>query len=78
MHSLTSALDGGGWTASRADRFTPGRKSQPHLRYVLDRMVSGPQSQFGRNGEERKKSLPLSGTEPQSSSPYPSPYTDWE
>jgi hypothetical protein len=27
MHSLTSALDGGEWSASRAGRFTPGERA---------------------------------------------------
>jgi hypothetical protein len=27
MHSLTSALDGGEWSASRPDRFTPRERS---------------------------------------------------
>jgi len=37
-------------------------------RFPLDRRLDGPQSQFGRGGEE-KNSLPLLGIEPQPSSP---------
>jgi hypothetical protein len=28
---LTSALDGGDWSASRSDRFTPGEKAPVHI-----------------------------------------------
>jgi len=33
MHSLTSALDGGEWSASRRDRFTP-RKRAPDTHWI--------------------------------------------
>jgi hypothetical protein len=39
-----------------------------NLRYLLETKLDGPQSRSGRGGEE-KKSLPLAGMEPQSSSP---------
>jgi hypothetical protein len=48
-HSLTSALDGGEWSASRPGRFTP-RERAPG--YPLDRRLSVPQSHSGRGGEE--------------------------
>jgi len=34
---ITSALDGGEWSASRPGRFTPGNKA----RYTLDRWLAG-------------------------------------
>jgi len=43
--------------------------------YPLDRKLGGPQSQSGHSGEE-KKSLPLPGIKPQSSSLKPSILTD--
>jgi hypothetical protein len=42
---LTSALIGGGWSASHPGRFTP--------RYPLDRRLGGPQSQSRRREEEK-------------------------
>jgi hypothetical protein len=45
---LTSALDGGEWSASLPGRFTPGKEP----RYPLDRRLGGPQSRSGRRGEE--------------------------
>jgi hypothetical protein len=59
-HSLTSALVGGEWSASRHGRFTH-RKRVPF--YPLDRRLGGPQSRSGRSGEE-KNSQPLPGLEP--------------
>jgi hypothetical protein len=59
-HSLTSALDGGEWSDSRPDRFTPQAKS-PWCPF--DRRLGGPQSRSGRRGEE-KKSQPPPGIEP--------------
>jgi hypothetical protein len=60
---LTSALDGGEWSASAS---RPGRALPPgkEPRYPLDRRLGGPQSRSGRRGE--KKNLPLSGIEPRS------------
>jgi len=53
---LTSALDGGKWSASHPCRFTPGEKSPE------DRRLGGPQSQCGGGGEEKKiPSLLLQG-----------------
>jgi hypothetical protein len=46
--SLTSALVGGKWSASRPGRFTPGEGA---LWDPLDRRLSGPQSRCGRRGE---------------------------
>jgi hypothetical protein len=51
LHSfLTSALDGGEWSASRPYRFTPEKE----YRYPLNRRLGGPQSRSGRFGEEKK------------------------
>jgi hypothetical protein len=58
-HSLTSALDGGEWSHSRPGRFTLKGKS---TWYPLARRLGGPQSRFGRGGEE-KNSQPLPGIE---------------
>jgi hypothetical protein len=44
---LTSALDGGEWSASRPGRFTPQGKSPS---YPLDRRLGGPQGRSGRGG----------------------------
>jgi hypothetical protein len=60
MHSLTSALDGGEWSASRCSRFSPQEKSPW---YPLDRRLGGTQSRSGRGGEE-KNSQPPPGIEP--------------
>jgi hypothetical protein len=46
---LTSALDGGEWSASRSCRFTPQEKSP---RYPLDRRLGRPQSRSGCYGEK--------------------------
>jgi hypothetical protein len=51
-HSLTSALDGGGWLAPRPARFTPGNDNQ----YPLYRGLCGPQ---GRSGRECKNLAPV-------------------
>jgi hypothetical protein len=42
---LTSAIDGGEWSASRPDRALP-REKDP--RYTLDRRLGGPQSWSGK------------------------------
>jgi hypothetical protein len=52
---LTSALDGGQWSASRPSRFTP-REGAP--RYPLDRRLGGPQSRSGHGGEEKNSQSP--------------------
>jgi hypothetical protein len=59
-HSLTSALDGGEWSASRPGRFTPQGKSSW---YPLDRKLGGSQTPSGR-GREEKNSQPPPGIEP--------------
>jgi hypothetical protein len=48
--SLTSALDGGGWSTPRLGRFTPGKTPYP-----LYRRLGGPQS---RSAQVRKTSPP--------------------
>jgi hypothetical protein len=58
--SLTSAVDGGEWSASHPGYFTP-RKRAP--RTHLDRRLGGPQSRSGRGCEE-KSSQPPPGIEP--------------
>jgi hypothetical protein len=45
---VTSALEGGDWSASRPDRFN--HEEKPH--YTFDRL-RGPQSRIGRCGEEK-------------------------
>jgi hypothetical protein len=56
---LTSALDGGEWSASRPCLFNP----QKNLQYPLDRILGGPQIPSGRCGAE-KNILHLPGNEP--------------
>jgi len=56
---LTSALDGGEWSALRSGRFTTGGKMPG---YPLKRRLGRPHSRSGRGGKE-KESLPLPGTE---------------
>jgi hypothetical protein len=58
MHSLTSALDGGEWSASHPGHFTPKGPWYP-----LDRRLSGPQNRSGHSGEEIN-SQPPPGIEP--------------
>jgi hypothetical protein len=43
---LDLALDGGEWSTSRPDRFTPEKE----LQFSLNRRLSGPHSQSGRFG----------------------------
>jgi len=50
--SLTSALNGGGWSTTRPGRFTSGKET----RYPLYRRLDGPQ---GRSGRTRKISPPI-------------------
>jgi hypothetical protein len=59
MHSLTSALDGGEWSASTPAALPPGKEPQ----YPLDRRLGGPQSHFGHGGKEKNSQPPL-GIEP--------------
>ena len=66
--SLTSALDVGGWSTPRPDRFTPPGKT----RYPLYRRLGGPQ---GRSGRVREIS-PLRGFDPRTVQPVASRYTD--
>jgi len=47
---LTSALDGNEWSASRLGRFKSGERTP----YPSDRRLSGPHSQSGSDGEEKK------------------------
>jgi hypothetical protein len=67
--SLTSALDGGGWSIPRPGRFTPGKET----RYPLYRRLGGPQ---GRSGRVREISLPPPGLDPRTVQPVASRYTD--
>jgi hypothetical protein len=62
MHSLTTALDGGEWSASRPSRFTP-RKITPDTHWLEAEWV---QSRSG-HGVEEKKSRSPPGIEPLSS-----------
>jgi len=47
---LTSAFDGGEWSASSPGRFILGKRPQD----PLDRRLGGPQGWSGRGGEEKK------------------------
>jgi hypothetical protein len=64
---LTSAPDGGQWSASRPFRFIP-QGTRP--RYPLDRRLGGVHSRSGRCGEEKNIFL-LPGMEPNSSAFQP-------
>jgi hypothetical protein len=64
---LTSALDGDEWSASGPGRFTPGERTP---RYSLGRRLDVPQS-WSRRCRTEINLVPLSGIEPQPSSPYP-------
>jgi rRNA maturation protein Nop10 len=66
--SLTSALDGGGWSTPRPGRLTPGKET----RYALYRRLGGPQ---GRSGRVRKISTPP-GFDPRTVQPVASRYND--
>jgi hypothetical protein len=57
---LTSALEGGEWSASRPGRFTPMERA-PGTHWIGGGV--GPQSRSGNGGEE-KNSQPLLGLEP--------------
>jgi hypothetical protein len=59
MNSLTEAINGGEWSASRPGHFTPQGKSPW---YPLARRLGGPQSHSGCYGEG-KNSQPLLGLE---------------
>jgi hypothetical protein len=59
-HSLTPALDGGEWSASRTGHFTP-RERAPGTHWIGG--WGGAQSRSGRGGEE-KNSQPPPGIEP--------------
>jgi hypothetical protein len=61
---LTSALDGGEWSASRPGRGLPRGKDPL---YTLDRRLGGPQSRSGHRSW-RKNPLPMPGIEPRSTS----------
>jgi hypothetical protein len=69
---LTSAIDGGEWSASRTSRFTPRGKNPL---YPLDRKLGGPQSRSGHGGEE-KDFQPLPGLEPPTIQSTDQRYTD--
>ena len=66
--SLTSVLDGSGWSTPRPSRFTPGK-----TRNQLYRKLGGPQ---GRSGRVRKISPPPA-FDPRTVQPVASRYTDW-
>jgi hypothetical protein len=65
---LTSALDGGDWSAPRPGRFTP------KARVLGTHWVGGWVSRSGRGGEE-KNSQPLPGIEPRIIQPVAQRYT---
>jgi hypothetical protein len=67
--SLTSELDGGGWSTPRPGRYTPGKET----RYPLYRRPDGPQ---GRAVQVRKIS-PTPGFDPRTVMPVANRHTDW-
>jgi hypothetical protein len=60
-HSLTSALDGGEWSASRPAALSPGKEP---LLPPLDRRLGGPQTRSGRDGEEKQIPSPRRESNP--------------
>ena len=66
--SLTSALDGSGWSTPRPGRCTPGK-----TRYPLYGRLGGPQDRSGRV----RKISPPPGFDPPIVHPVGSRYTDW-
>jgi hypothetical protein len=64
--SLTSALDGGGWSTPRPGRFTPGNDPYP-----LYRSLGGPQARSGR----LRKISPAPGFDPRTVQLVASRYT---
>ena len=62
--SLTSALNGGGWSTSSPSRFTPGKET----RYPLCRRLGGPLSRSGRV----RKISPRTGFDPRTVQPVES------
>jgi hypothetical protein len=73
MHSLTSALDGGQWSASLSGRFTP-RERSPGSRWIGDWV--GPKADLNRESERK---IPIPHRESNSDRPARSPalyYTD--
>jgi hypothetical protein len=71
--SLTTALVGGEWSASRPGRLPRGER----LRYPLDRKLGGPQSLSGRRGEEKILDYRDPNTSPSVAQPVASRYTDY-
>ena len=65
--TLTSVLDGGGWSTPRPGRFTPGKTWYP-----LYRRLGGPRGQSGRV----RKISPLPGFDPRTVQPVVSRYTE--
>jgi hypothetical protein len=68
--SLTSALDGGGWSTPRPGRFTPGKEAC----YPLHRRLGGPQSRSVR----LRKISPPPGFDPQTVQAVASRSTDYD
>jgi hypothetical protein len=71
IHSLTSALDGGEWSASSPSRFTLQGKSPW---YPLDKRLGRSQS-LSERGSKEKRSLPLPGLDPPIIQPVAQRYT---
>jgi hypothetical protein len=72
LHTLlTSALHGGNRSILRPVRFTPRGKSQ---RYLLDKRLVEPQSQYGRRGKE-KYLLPCRESNSDSFTVHPAAYS---
>jgi hypothetical protein len=65
---MTSAPEGGEWSAARPDRTLPPEKT----RYPLYRRLGGPQGQSGQ-----AKNSPPPGFDPHSGQPVVGHYTVW-
>jgi hypothetical protein len=68
-HSLTSALDGGGWSKPRTGRYNPRKET----RYPLYRRLGGPQ---GLSGQVWRIPPPPPGFSPRTIHPVVSRYTN--
>jgi len=67
--SLTSLLDGGGWSTPRRGRFTPWKE----IRYPSYKRLGGPQARSGRV----RKISPTPEFDPRTVQPVASRYTDY-
>ena len=68
--SLTSTLDGGGWSTPRPGRFTPGKE----IHYQLYKRLGGPPGPVGTDAENLASPPPE--FDPRTVHPVASSYTD--